>query len=154
MLLSKPLNPFLFCHRAPLIKASEPISSSSSSLISQAYQALSSLKLIKLSHLSSSSSSDLPHRLLIYHQALISTQHQSRRQPQPPASPSLAPVQPPASHATLTSLPHRCRPTHVLAVTDPSSHLTHLPTLPSQPLLLLAAHAVPAHFRLVLSFHF
>ena len=40
MLLSKPLNPFLFFHRAPL-KASEPISFFSSS-----HQALSSLKLI------------------------------------------------------------------------------------------------------------
>ena len=131
MLLSKPLNLFLFFHH-----------------------------LIKLSHLSSSSSLRSPSSALIYHKALISTQHQSqsrrRRQPQPPASPSpvpapgvavASPAPAPASHATLTSLPHRCRPTHVLAVTDPSSHLTHLPTLPSQPLLLLAAHAVPAHAR-------
>ena len=109
---------------------------------------------------SSSSSLRSLSSALISHQALISTQHQSqsrrRRQPQPPASPSPAPspgvavASPNSSRrrptpSTLTSLPHHCRPTHILAVTDPSSHLTHLPTLPSQPLLLLAAHAILAH---------
>ena len=131
MLLSKPLNPFLFF----------------------SHQAFSSLKLIKLSHLSSSSSSNLPHRLIIYHQALISTQHQSRRrrrrQPQPPASPSLAPA--PAtgvarhSHLSASPLPahprpccHRpifpSNPSSNLAVTDPRhSRSSSLQPTPSQP---------------------
>ncbi|KAK4605550.1 hypothetical protein RGQ29_000002 [Quercus rubra] len=92
-----------------------------------------------LYHLSSSSSSDLPHRFIIYHQALISTQHQSRRrhrrQPQPPPSPSLAPAPAPAvarhSHLSASPLPahpHPCR---------------HRPIFPSNPSSNLAVTAAP-----------
>ena len=119
--------------------------------------------LIKLYHLSSSSSSLRSlSSALISHQAFISPQHQSqsrrhrRRQPQPQPSPSptTAPAiavprhrQPtpsssrprpsPAPATTLTSLLHRCRPTHALDPLRRSKPLTHLevsaPTLPSQP---------------------
>ena len=119
MLLSKLLNPFLFFS-----------SCSSQSLWTH---------LSKLSHLSSSSSSDLPHRLIIYHQALISTQHQSRRrrrrQPQPLALPSLAPAPAPGvarhSHLSASPLPahpHPCR---------------HRPIFPSNPSSNLAVTAAP-----------
>ena len=118
--------------------------------------------LIKLSHFSSSSSSLRSlSSTLISHQAFISPQHQSqsRRQPQPQPSPSPAtapavvvprrrqptpspsrPTLSPAPATTLTSLLHRCRPTHALDPLRRSKPLTHLevfevsaPTLPSRP---------------------
>ena len=159
MLLSKPLNPFLFFHRAPL-KASEPISSSS--LISQAHQALSSLKLIKLQSSSSA-----------YHLSSSSHIHSTPKpKPSPLPSPTPAPGVAVASPSrrrptpsTLTSLPHRCRPTHVLNQLRRSKPLTHLPTLQSQthvtaapppcsPRLSPHPSPSPAHFRSVLSLHF
>ena len=105
------------------------------------------------------------------HQALISTQPPPSPAPAPAvtiASPSPSRRRPTPS--TLTSLPHRCRPTHAFDPLRRSKPLTHLPTLPSQthviaapppcsphrpsPRLSPRPSPSPTHFRSVRSLHF
>ena len=116
------------------------------SFFSSSHQALSSL--IKLI---------IPPVSLISPHLSSSSHLPSTPKPKPSPSLSSAPVVavPRRQLLTLTSLPHRCRPTHALDPLRRSKPLTHLevsaPTLPSQThdkeLLLLAAHAGPAHAR-------
>ena len=133
MLLSKPLNPFLFFH-----------------------QALSSLKLIKLSDLPHQPSfiiklsSPLNTKAKAVAVAVASpSPRRRRRQSQPPASPLLAPTLAPSvarhSHLSASLLPAHprpCRhrpifpsnPSSNLAVTDPRhSRSSSLQPTPSQP---------------------
>ena len=154
MLLSKPLNLFLFFHH--LIKLSH-LSSSSSSLISQAHHP-----------------SDLPHQpsFIIKLSSPLNTKAKAvavaspsprrrRRQSQPPASSSLAPAPAPgvARHSHLSSSPlpaHPCPCRHrPIFPSNPSSNLsvTAAPP-PYNPRLNPRPSPSPAHFRSVLSFHF
>ena len=147
MLLSKPLNLFLFFHCAPF-KASEPISFFSSS-----HQALSSLKLI------------IPPISLISPHLSSSSHLHSTPKPKPSPSPAIAPGVARHSHLSASPLPAHprpCRhrpifpsnPSSNLAVTDPrhSRSSSLQPTPQPTPVAVASPLQVSALFSFLVNF--